>query len=437
MPSGRLAAAKIQTSEHEESLFAAAFALSPRSPPPLLLQPIPNFNVNFFFFAYREDEEEEEEGEKEGEEGPVPPRERISPSSSQKCQISSLQRCWFGCTEDAWTCEGSWRRFFERSMALTLCDNLFFLVLDVLETMNLYLLYGKIHKPVFFIDTSLILNVVVGLLTFGSLIYLHSEGLAHEVRRRNRMKLEEKGLLKYTIPQGSLLVMVLGAVICFLLQYQIRSSCVKERDSPSQHTWDYITSFFYSEHVKLSTLPHTATYFLSVCLLKLGFYICLYQVRLCAYLMDFTVSRAVDAKVKQNVKTPSCWRPKFEADRNPLVAVTAEWKARMQELVSATCKPGCVGKGRNNSNIGHAWFVVEQVFRIENHLTWDAYSWQRERVKEQMKKNGVKQPMTPVETARSWMQQALEQDEESNEVFLLHGTEADCTYKYHRGRDVG
>ncbi|EKX46950.1 hypothetical protein GUITHDRAFT_107301 [Guillardia theta CCMP2712] len=237
---------------------------------------------------------------------------------------------------------------FESSMLLT-HDNVLLFVFDMLESYNLYSLYGKIQTATFLMDLSAILNLIMLLLTYGMLTLLHVGGYAEDVQQRNRMKLQQRS------PQ-------------ITLDTSTDSSVVAEQ---------------------ASTVPAT---------------------------------RMASA-------FPAYWHLRHEDDADCCFDVTAEWKERMQELISTTCKAEGVGKGRMNSNIGHTYLVVDRVLRIENHLSWKAYSWQRDVVAEQLKKNGVKQEPTAVATARSWMHQSLQLHEGSNEVLLLHGTPAEQVSK--------
>ena len=56
------------------------------------------------------------------------------------------------------------------------------------------------------------------------------------------------------------------------------------------------------------------------------------------------------------------------------VDVTGEWKDRIEELMTSTCKSQYIRQGRDNKGLTHKGYEVERVFHIENAGLWSAYA---------------------------------------------------------------
>jgi hypothetical protein len=122
---------------------------------------------------------------------------------------------------------------------------------------------------------------------------------------------------------------------------------------------------------------------------------------------------------------PPHWRLQSLSSAARVVDCTAEWRDRIQELMTGTCKPEHIGKGRDNLGLTHKGYRVVRVSRIENPLLWKRYVLQREAVVANLPAGSQKHARVNVESWRSWQKRELAQHTAANEAFFFHGTKPD------------
>ena len=138
---------------------------------------------------------------------------------------------------------------------------------------------------------------------------------------------------------------------------------------------------------------------------------------------DLETEKLLLAHNRAVLKAPYYWQGRASSAGTDIkFDVTSEWKDRIQELMTSTCKPQYIGQGRDNLGLKHKGYKVERVFRIQHSELWSAYALQRKAVGFLMMLQGKRHPKTKVRTWDGWMKRSLLQDKTSNEVFLFHGT---------------
>ncbi|EKX32232.1 hypothetical protein GUITHDRAFT_82501 [Guillardia theta CCMP2712] len=141
---------------------------------------------------------------------------------------------------------------------------------------------------------------------------------------------------------------------------------------------------------------------------------------------DVETEKLLLAQDRAVLKPPYYWQSQSSGTSADIkVDLTSEWKDRIQELMTSTCKSQYLGQGRNNKGLKYKGYEVERVFRIEHAGLWSAYALERRSIGQLMLQQGNRHPKTKVSTCRDWMKSSLLQDKTSNEAFLFHGTKHD------------